>query len=43
MQLRSGEQIKVAGEQVQPPNKAIIKNGRLEYQVPNLPTSIVEV
>jgi hypothetical protein len=40
---RSGVQIVVKGEGVGPTNKAMIEGGELRYQVPNLPTSIVEV
>ena len=43
VQLRSGEEIKVSGEQVTAGNKAIIMNGRIGYKVPNLPNSIVKV
>lgn len=40
---RSGVSITVKGEGVEPPNKAMIEGGELRYQVPNLPTSTVEV
>lgn len=40
---RSGITIKVKGEGVEPENKAMIEDGRLAYQVPNLTSSVVEV
>lgn len=43
VQLRSGEEIKATGEQVSAGNKAIMSDGRIEYQVPSLSSSVVEV
>lgn len=40
---RSGVSITVKGEDVAPPNKAMIEDGRLAYKVPDLPSSVVEV
>lgn len=40
---RNGVSITVKGESVGPTNRAMIEGGELRYQVPNLPTSTVEV
>lgn len=40
---RDGTTISVKGESVAPPKKAIIEGGELRYEVPDLPTSVVEV
>jgi len=40
---RDGVQITVKGESVAAPNKAMIEDGQLAYQVPNLPSSTVDV
>lgn len=40
---RDGTSIKVKGESVATGQKAMIEDGRLAYEVPNLPTSVVEV
>lgn len=40
---RGGTEIKVKGEQVAPTKKAVIEGGELKYEVPSLPTSVVEV
>lgn len=40
---RSGVQIVVKGESVEPTKKAMIEGGQLTYEVPNLPSSVVEV
>lgn len=43
VETRNGVSITVKGESVEPPNKAMIEDGRLSYEVPDLPTSTVEV
>ena len=40
---RDGTSITVKGESVASGNKAMIEDGRLAYEVPNLPSSVVEV
>ena len=40
---RDGTSILVKGESVEAGKKAMIESGRLSYEVPDLPTSIVEV
>lgn len=43
VQTRSGVNIKVKGESVAPGAKAMIADGELRYEVPNLTSSVVEV
>lgn len=40
---RGGVAIKVKGETITPGSKAMIENGELRYEVPNLTGSVVEV
>jgi len=43
VQTRNGVSIKVKGESVAAGAKAMIEGGELRYEVPNLPSSVVEV
>lgn len=43
VQLRTGEQIRVSGEQIAPPKKAMIRDGVIEYEVPAVASSVFEI
>ncbi|PTY38582.1 hypothetical protein BGP77_11595 [Saccharospirillum sp. MSK14-1] len=43
VQLRGGEQITVVGETVAGGKKAIMKDGQLEYEVPDLSSVVIEI
>ena len=43
VQLRTGEQIRATGEQIAPPKKAMLRDGVIEYEVPAVASSVVEV
>lgn len=43
VETRDGTTIRVKGEGVAPTSKAMIEDGQLRYEVPNLTTSTVEI